>query len=487
MTGRRFAWLCRAAALPAFGHVAFTLATAASVALGPASVKADSPVTTFTLENGMDVVVIEDHRAPVVSHMVWYRVGAADEPPGQSGIAHFLEHLMFKGTDEIPEGAFSKVVAANGGQDNAFTSYDYTGYFQRIASDRLEIVMKMEADRMTDLVLSDAVVLPERDVILEERNTRTDNDPSALLSEQRRAAQYLNHPYAVPIIGWRHEMERLTLQNALDFYVRYYAPNNAILIVAGDVMPEEVRRLAEIHYGPIPANPDLPPRLRPQEPPQTAPRRLVYEDEKVREPYVIRTYLAAERNPGDQRMAAALTLLSALLGGSDVTSVLGSKLQMEQRIALATGSFYYATSLDPTLFAIYAMPVPGVSLMEAEAAMDAVLAAFLETGPDLAQLERVRNQVRANEIYGRDSQMSLARKYGVALTSGLTVEDVAEWPTLLQEVTADEITAAARLLFDKNRSVTAWLSAPQPQRVSEAQPGSETETGTETETEEATQ
>ncbi|MEM9198556.1 MAG: pitrilysin family protein [Pseudomonadota bacterium] len=446
------------------------LALVLSAAFGTIEGRADTPVTTFTLDNGMDVVVIEDHRAPVVTHMVWYRVGAADEPPGKSGIAHFLEHLMFKGTDEIPEGAFSKIVAANGGQDNAFTAQDYTAYFQRIATDRLEIVMKMEADRMIDLVLSDAVVLPERDVVLEERNTRTDNSPGALFGEQRRAAQYLNHPYAVPIIGWRHEIEELDRGDALDFYAAHYAPNNAILIVAGDVAPDEVRRLAEIHYGPIAANPDLPERVRPQEPPQTAPRRVVYEDAKVREPYVIRTYLAPERNAGDQREAAALSLLASLLGGSDITSVMGRTLQIERKIALGAGAYYSATSLDPSIFGLYVFPVPGVSLAEAEAALDEVIAEFLETGPDPAQLERVRSQIRASEIYARDSQTGLARKYGVALTSGLTVEDVAAWPDVLQSITGDEITAAARSLFDLDQSVTGWLTAPMPEPTPEPAP-----------------
>jgi zinc protease len=432
--------------------------TAAFLFLAPLSARAEVPVTHFFLDNGMEAVVIEDRRAPVVTHMVWYRVGAADEPPGKSGIAHFLEHLMFKGTDEIPEGAFSKIVAANGGQDNAFTSQDQTAYFQRIASDRLEIVMRMEADRMSDLVLSDAVVLPERDVILEERNTRVENSPAALFSEQRTAAQFLNHPYGIPVIGWRHEMEGLTREDALDFYRRFYAPNNAILIVAGDVDPAEVKRLAEIHYGPIAANADLPPRVRPQEPPQTSARRLVFADPKVRQPYVVRSYLAPERNPGDQRTAAALVLLAQVLGGSDLTSVMGQALQVESRTALGAGAFYDATSLDPSTFGVYVVPVPGVSLADAEAAMDRVIAGFIEKGPDPAHLERVRTQVRASEIYGRDSQMGLARKYGAALTSGLTIADVEEWPRLLQEVTAEEIVAAAKLVFDMDRSVTGWLT-----------------------------
>jgi zinc protease len=235
---------------------------AAAVLLFVSSPALAEKVTDFTLPNGLQVVVIEDHRAPVVVHMVWYRVGAADEPPGHSGIAHFLEHLMFKGTDDVPPGKFSEIVQAQGGNDNAFTSWDYTAYFQRVAADRLDLVMKLEADRMRDLRLLENDVTTERAVILEERTTRTDSDPAALFAEQTQAAQYLNHPYGIPIIGWRHEIEQLDRDDALAFYSRYYAPNNAVLVVAGDVKPDEVKRLADLHYGPLAPTEGLPPRVR---------------------------------------------------------------------------------------------------------------------------------------------------------------------------------------------------------------------------------
>jgi len=210
----------------------------------------------------MQVVVVEDHRAPVVQHMVWYRAGSADEPKGESGVAHYLEHLLFKATEKMESGELSATVAANGGQDNAFTSYDYTAYYQRVASDRLELMMRMESDRMVNIRLTQRDIDTEREVILEERNQRTDNSPRALFREQSNAAQYLNHRYGVPIIGWRHEMETLDMADALSFYGTYYAPNNAILVVSGDVDPAEVNELAEQYYGVIPANPDLPTRLR---------------------------------------------------------------------------------------------------------------------------------------------------------------------------------------------------------------------------------
>lgn len=276
-------------------------------------------ITSFELENGLQAVVIEDHRAPVVTQMVWYRVGSADEAPGETGIAHFLEHLMFKGTDKIPEGAFSKLVAENGGQDNAFTSYDYTAYFQRIAADRLDLVMGMEADRMVNLRLTNEIVLPERDVILEERNSRIENDPGSLFQEQMSATLYLNHPYGSPVIGWRSEMEELTLNDALDFYAAHYSPDNAILVVAGDVDPAEVEAMAKKHFGPIPPEGVIP-RRRTAEPPQLAAREIEMADPRVRQPYVIRRYLAPSRRTAGDETAASLAMLAQVLGGGGVTS-----------------------------------------------------------------------------------------------------------------------------------------------------------------------
>lgn len=416
----------------------------------------DDYVTTFTLDNGMDVVVIEDHRAPVVTNMVWYKAGSADEPPGSSGVAHFLEHLLFKGTETLAPGEFSKTVAANGGTDNAFTSYDYTGYYQRIAADRLELVMKMEADRMVNLQLDEADILTERDVIIEERNTRTENDPGALFGEQRNAALYLNHPYGTPIIGWRHEMETLNLQQALAYYEKFYAPNNAILIVAGDVLPEDVRALAEKYFGPIPANPELGERIRPQEPPQTAERRLQFKDPRVAQPYVIRSYLAPERDPGAQEKAAALSLLSEVLGGGQ-TSVLSKKLQFDTQTAVYAGAFYRGLSYDDTSFGLIIVPSEGVSLQEAEDALDQAVAEFLEEGIDDEQLERIKFQLKAQQIYALDNIEGIARRYGSSLTAGLTVEDVQAWPDILQATTEEDILAAAREVFNRDASVTGWL------------------------------
>lgn len=429
----------------------------AAVTFAPQASLAED-VTTFTLDNGLQAVVIEDHRAPAVVHMVWYKVGSADEPPGKSGIAHFLEHLMFKATDQLASGELSDTVSRNGGSDNAFTSYDYTAYFQRIAADRLELVMSMEASRMDGLALVEGDIATERDVVIEERNMRTENDPGALFNEQMRAAQYLNHPYGIPVIGWKHEAHSLELADAQAFYRAHYGPNNATLVVAGDVDPAEVRALAETYYGPVPRNPDIVTRNRVTEPPQLAERRLNYSDPRIGNDYVSRTYLAPERNSGDQKEAAALTLLAEVLGGSPTTSVLARKLQFDEKTAVYTTAFYSGSSLDQTTFGLAIVPVPGIGLEEAEAALDRAVAEFLNEGVDPVELDRIKMQVRASEIYGLDNVQSMAQRFGSGLTTGLTVEDIEAWPGILQEVTGGDIIAAARRVFDRRQAVTGFVA-----------------------------
>ncbi len=424
-------------------------------------------VTTATLDNGLEVVVIEDHRAPAVVHMLWYKTGSADEPPGVSGVAHFLEHLLFKATDDAESGEFSRVVAENGGTDNAFTSFDYTAYHQRVAADRLELLMQYEADRMNDLQLTQEDVETERQVILEERSQRVDSEPGAIAQEQMRAALFLNHRYGQPVIGWRHEMEALDMEDVLNTYDLWYSPNNAILVVAGDVEPSEVIAMAEEHYGAIPAEPELPERVRTQEPPQLAARHVTYEDPRVSQPYVARSYIAPERDAGDQETAAALVYLAEILGGSSFTSVLSRKLVFEQGLALSAGAGYGGTALDDTTFGLSVAPRPGVSLEEAEAALDAAIEEFLAEGVDPAQLERIRTQLGASEIYALDSAEGLANRYGAALATGLTVADVEAWPEVLQAVTAEDVLAAAQEVLDPRSSVTLYVSAPAP---AEAEP-----------------
>lgn len=410
----------------------------------------------FVLDNGLEVVVIEDRRAPVVEHMIWYRVGAADEPEGQSGIAHYLEHLMFKATDNLASGEFDARIEAEGGTHNAFTSWDYTAYHQRIAADRLELVMAMEADRMTGLRLDLSDWLPERDVILEERGQTLESSPDRLLNEAMRRALFQNHPYGRPIIGWRHEMERLDDVLAKDFYRRHYAPNNAVLVVAGDVSVDRVRALAEAHFGPIPPQPDLPPRARTAEPPHTAERRVILRDARVGRPYALRHYLAPGRRPGDQAQAAAFQMLAAILGGSEQTSVLERRLTFEQGVALSAWASYSGTALDYGVFSLGIVPVEGVTLEAAEAALDAALAEFIAQGIDPAQFARVQRQARAQEIFQLDDTGARATSIGAALTTGLTLDDATGWLAALQAVTPDDVLDAARAL-DRRASVTGWL------------------------------
>src|ERR1700742_4807457 len=267
-----------------------TASLSASSAIAQTTVTSERPAS-FTLSNGLQVVVIPDHRTPVVTQMIWYKVGSADETPGKSGLAHFLEHLMFKGTAKHLVGEFSQTVLKVGGNENAFTSNDYTGYFQRVPREKLPLMMEFEADRMTGLILKDENVLPERDVVLGEYNMRVANNPEARLTEQIMAALYLNHPYHRPVIGWHHEIEKLNREDALAFYHRFYAPNNAILVIAGDVNANEIKPMAERTFGMVAAQPAIPVRrLRPQEPEPAAPRTVTLSDARVEQPAVKRSY-----------------------------------------------------------------------------------------------------------------------------------------------------------------------------------------------------
>jgi zinc protease len=410
---------------------------------------------SFMLDNGMQVVVIPDHRAPVVTQMVWYKVGSADEEPGRSGIAHFLEHLMFKGTEANPDGAFSYIVARNGGSENAFTSYDYTAYFQNVARDHLELVMELEADRMTGLLITDEEVATERDVVIEERRMRTDNDPGAILSEQLRSAQFFIHPYGWPVIGWQHEIEALERDAVMAFYRRHYAPNNAILVVAGDVTVEELRPLAERIYGSIPAT-EVPERIRPQEPPQLASRRVVYVDSRAAQPSLQMLYLAPTIASGPSDQAYALDVLAEILSGS-TTSRLYRNLVVEQQVAVSAGAWYDGDSMDRSRFGFWIAPTLGVTIEEAEAALRAEIALLLDEGVTEAEVERVKTRMAADLIYARDSVASIARWYGALLAVGLTIEEIEAWPSRIDEITVGDVNAAARAILIKPTEVVGIL------------------------------
>jgi zinc protease len=423
---------------------------------GAGAEPAGPAVQHFTLSNGLDVVVIPDNRSPVVTHMIWYRVGSADEELGKSGLAHFLEHLMFKGTGKNPAGNFSRTLATLGGQENAFTSSDYTAYFQRVTRDHLEKVMAFEADRMTGLVLTDAIILPERDVVLEERRMRTDNDPGAQLAEAMQAALFVNHPYGHPVIGWEQEIRKLNREEALAFYRRFYAPNNAIVVIAGDVMPNEIRALAESTYGAVPRNDAIRLRSRPLEPDAHASRRVVLADQRVAQPSLSRYYLVPSYRTAKAGEAEALDVLAHVIG-TGTLSRLYRTLVIDKPIAVSAGAWYGGTSFDATRFGISATPRPDVSLEELESAVDAVVAEVAANGITDQELARAKTRLVADMIYSWDDQFTLARIYGSALANGLSVEAVRGWPDRIRAVTARAVQDAARDFLDMRRAVTGYL------------------------------
>ncbi|SEP64722.1 zinc protease [Faunimonas pinastri] len=410
----------------------------------------------FRLGNGMDVVVIPDHRAPVVTHMVWYKVGAADEQPGQSGLAHFFEHLMFKGTRNHPEGRFSEAVSDIGGEENAFTTLDYTAYFQRVAKENLGEMMAFEADRMRHLTLADEQVATERDVVIEERRLRIDNDPGAQMSEQLARILYMNHPYGKPVIGWMHEIEALNRTAALDFYNRYYTPANAVLVVAGDVTAEEVRRLADLTYGQIAGRTDLERAPRPAEPPSAGARAITVRDEKVREPQVQRVYIVPSKRTSEKHEAEALTILAEILGGN-TTSRFYDNLVRGNGPATYAGAYYQSSGIDNTRFIVYGVPKAGVTLQALTDAMQAEIARLATGGISDDELRRARNAVLAQAIYAQDSQQAMARIIGTALVTGSTLAEIQNWPSQIDAVSADDVRDVARRYLREDQTATGYL------------------------------
>jgi zinc protease len=438
---------------------AFVLLGAALAWSTPAS--AALKATQYTLKNGMEVVVIPDHRAPVVTHMLWYRVGGVDDPMGHSGLAHFFEHMMFKGTRRVPGNELTLTVARNGGQSNAFTSHDYTAYYERIAKDRLPLMMELEADRMRNLILNDEGVKTERDVVLEERRLRIESDPSSIMGEQLQAALYLSHPYGRPVIGWGGEVARIGRAEAQAYYDRHYAPNNAILIVAGDVEPDEVLRLAERTYGRV-SRRELEPRAEPVVPPRLGEARIAFSHPDARLPTLMRAY----RVPSyvtDARAAEALEVLAEYLGGGP-TSRLYRILVIDRKLAVGAGAYYSGVSRGPSEFSVYAYPAPGVSFDQVEAAIDAIIRDAGTKAPLPQAFERAKTVLVADAIYSRDSQDAMANDYGAALVVGLTTKDVEEWPDRIKAVSAARMQEAARRYLIKSESATGRLS-PQPAAV----------------------
>jgi len=430
------------------------LAWALAGVASPGQAKVFSP-ETFTLENGLQVVVITSRRAPVVTQMVFYKVGGTDEVAGKSGLAHFLEHLMFRGTKTYGPGQFSAIVARLGGNENAFTTADYTAYHQSVAIEALPRVMELEADRMANLVLDRKTVDTEREVILEERRQRIDNNPSAQLSEMLNAVLYLNHPYRIPVIGWEHEMEGLTAEDVQAFYGHWYAPNNAILVLSGDISAAEAKPLVEKYYGPI-ARRDVPQRIRPTEPQQFAPRRVTLESAQVQQPSWVRIYQAPSYAGAKNGQAYALDVLAQILDGGS-TGRLYRHLAVEQKLAAGVWGYYDGDRIDLGSFTFAATPNPGGKLETIEAAIDKEIADLLANGVTDEEVARAKDSLIAGAVKARDSLMGPANTLGVALAVGQTVDDVETWPDRIAAVTRDQIEAAAKSVFDINRSATGLL------------------------------
>jgi len=408
------------------------------------------------LDNGLKLVVIPDRRAPVVTHMIWYKAGSADDPVGQSGIAHFLEHLLFKGTKNYPQGEFSSAIAEIGGQENAFTSYDYTAYFQKVSPSALPQMMKYEADRMRNIKITNEVVLPERKVILEERAGRVDNSPRAIMSEFVQAALFVHHPYGTPIIGWEHEIRELTREDALEFYEKWYQPWNAIVVVAGDVDAAEVLEMTKATYGKVEASQQKIERTRVSEPQPVVAKTLEYKDGRVTNPSWSRSYLVPSYNLAEGREAEALDLLSTILGGS-VTSRIRQDLVLGKEIATSAGAWYQGSSREMSSFGIFASPRGDVPIEELKEELLKVVATLVKDGVTQEELDKARKSYLKSIIFSQDSQVSLARLYGSVLSIDGTVADIIGWEDKIKAVTVEDVNEVAKKYLIQEKSVTSIL------------------------------
>lgn len=405
---------------------------------------------TTTLENGLQVVVVENDRAPVVTHMLWYRAGAADEPPGKSGIAHFLEHLMFKGHEHLELGSlgpgeFSKIVRKLGGQDNAFTSQDYTAYYQSVAKEHLEMMMRFEAGRMRGIKIPEADFEAEKLVIQEERRQRTDNDPKMQLYEHMREALFPNHPYSVPIIGWMHEIMDLKLTDALDFYDLYYAPNNAVLVVSGDVKAKDVYAMAQHTYGLIEAR-DTPARVRTVSPPLISRGTIILQHDTIREPGFTRIYRVPSYRQ-DKRISLALQVLEEIMGGGS-TSRLYKALVVDQKIASGVSFGYSSSAWDDATITLSATPKNSADIDALKDAIDVELRRLIKDGVTEEEFEDSVRRLKAEAIFARDSLSGPAMIIGFNLMTGSTLDEIESWPEQIDTVTRGDISEAATLYLD---------------------------------------
>lgn len=393
------------------------------------------------LDNGMQVVVVPNHRAPVATVMVWYRVGSINEGTGQSGLAHFMEHLMFKGTAKVGPGLYSRQIKALGGDENAFTSYDYTAYHSTIATKNLPKILELEADRMTGLTFPADQVTSELKVVLEERRQRTENDPRGYFYEQLRALLFVNHPYGRPVLGWMHEVDSLKRDNAMAFYRQWYAPNNAILVVSGDVTMKELKPLAQQYFGKLKPI-KLPARQWTTVPPLTGLPRLTLHTAEIRQPVLERLYRVPSYTQ-DKTESLALEVMENIMDGGAATRLYRT-LVVEKKLASSVGMSYDATGLSDTTVTITAVPAEGVSLETLEKAIDETLRDFIKTGPTAQELREAKDRLKDAAVFARDSLMGPAMIFGQALASGETVADVETWPSQIEGVTDLQVVAAAK-------------------------------------------
>ncbi|MDR2365818.1 MAG: insulinase family protein [Zoogloeaceae bacterium] len=433
-------------------------------ALSALAARADGVFET-TLKNGLKIIVKEDHRAPVAVQMVWYRVGGMDETDGVSGVAHLLEHMMFKGTPKVGAGEFSRRVAAVGGRDNAFTGSDYTAYFQQIPKEKLTDMMALEADRMRHLTVAPEEFAQEIKVVMEERRLRTEDNPNALLFEQTRAVAFQAHPYRRPVIGWMNDLENMTAADAKAWYEIWYAPNNATLVVSGDVAHEAVFKLAARHYGGL--KPQKPPAQKPQrEPEQKGLRRLT-----VKGPAELPYLLMAWKAPGITRIDGtvepfALNMLAAILDGH-ASARLPRRLVREKQMAISVGASYDPLNRGPALFYLYGTPVPGQTPEALEAALKAEIADIAQNGVEAAELARAKAQLLAAETYKRDSVFGQAMEIGAMAILGFAYRDIDAMNARLEAVTTEEVRTAAQSWFNDD-SLTVGLLQPTPLAETEA-------------------
>jgi zinc protease len=408
-------------------------------------------VTESTLENGLKILLLEEHKAPVVTVHIWYRVGARNEQPGTTGLSHLLEHMMFKGTSKVGPGQFSRIIKKNGGRDNAFTSEDYTGYFETFASDRVELALKLEADRMRGLLLDPKEVNSEKKVVMEERRLRTDDDPVSALREAMEAVAFQSHPYRQPVIGWMTDIEGLAQEDLARYYNTYYVPNNAVLIVVGDFRGDELLQKIRHYFGSIPRAAD-PPAVRAVEPEQRGERRVLLKKE-AELPFVFMGYHVPNLKHPDN---FALEVLAYILSGGKSGRIYKS-LVYEKQLALFAGGGYERESIDPNLFPLYASVMPGKTAEEVEQALAAEIERVKnELIPD-RELQKAKNQIEAGFLFGQDSVFNLARQ----LAEYEIVADWRTWEAYLQgirAVTAANLQRVAKAyLTPDNRTVAVLI------------------------------